>query len=95
MSTLTPELRTIRARVAAFAKHSKHDPAVDCAKAREALWAKYRAQVDPEGTLDPVERDRRVRAALRADLARRALASAKARQAAQDVRLADALLEVS
>ena len=96
---LSPEQRTLRARVAAFAKHAKHDPAVDCATAREALWNRYRGQVDPANTLAPGERDRRARAAMKADLARRAFAAAGARRMAReqqaDSELVDSLLGVS
>ena len=100
MSTqLSQEQRTLRARVAAFAKHAKHDPAIDCATAREALWNKYRARVDPEHSLDPSERDRRARAAMHADLSRRALAAAKQRRQEReqhaDTALVDSLLGVS
>lgn len=95
MSTLSPEQRTLRARVAAFAKHAKHDPADDCAKARAALWGRYERRVDPTGDLPEEERHRRARSAMRADLARRALMATKAREQQADGAIADALLEVS
>jgi hypothetical protein len=42
--------------------------------------ARFEKQVDPDGTLDPVERARRADQAMRAHMARLALKSAQARR---------------
>jgi hypothetical protein len=62
---------------------------------RQALWRKYEQQVDPDETLDPDDRHRRAKAAMRADLLRRAYQSAKARAQRPDDALADALMGVA
>jgi outer membrane murein-binding lipoprotein Lpp len=95
VNTLTPECRTLRARVAALAKHAKYDPSPHCAAMREALWRKYCNQIDPKQLLDDQERHRRARAAMKADLARRALQAAKSRAASADNRLLDGLINGS
>ena len=79
---LTPEQRSLRARIAndlrwsriPVAERSAHTQA-----ARDALWRKYERQVDPDGKLDPAERARLARQARRADLARASLISARNR----------------
>ncbi len=45
----------------------------------EARWRRYEARVDPDGVLPPAERHRRAEHLMRAEMARLALASAKAR----------------
>jgi hypothetical protein len=47
--------------------------------AREAFWAKFEREVDPEGLLDPAERARRAQMARKAYFTRLALKSAQAR----------------
>lgn len=55
------------------------------AKLREARLRSYEDKVDPDRTLDPAERLTLAENALRADMARLALASAKARRARKAV----------
>lgn len=77
---LTPEERSLRARVAAHVAHSRNDPKATTAKAREAFLSSFERQVDPDGVLDPAERARRAEHARSAHFARLALASSKARR---------------
>lgn len=80
MSTLTPEQRSLRARIAAHELHAKGG--TNTAPAREAFLARFERQVDPEGVLHPDERARRAEHARKAYFAKLALASAKARRGA-------------
>jgi hypothetical protein len=59
---------------------AKHDTREITAPARKAFLSKFEAQVDPEGQLAPVERERRAQAARRAYFKRLALKSVMARQ---------------
>ena len=77
---LTPEERTLRARIAAHALHAKHDSSQLAATARAGLLAKFEAQVDPDGTLPPKERHRRAEHLRKAHYARLALQSARSRR---------------
>lgn len=76
---LTPEQRSIRARIAAHARWSKEDPAPTIARAQAGLMDKFRRQVDPNNELPAAERERRAESARRAHMQRLALASSKAR----------------
>jgi hypothetical protein len=80
-SSLSPTERALRARLAAHAKHAKHDPRAAMDKARAAFLASFEQQADPDGVLSPAERDRRAQQLRSAHFARLALASAKARRA--------------
>jgi hypothetical protein len=73
--------RRLRARLAAYAMHARHDARLTTARARAAFWARFEREVDPEDALDPEERRRRAEHARSAYYARLALASAKARRA--------------
>lgn len=64
-SSLTAAQRSQRARIAAQKRWAKSDPVEGTRAAREAFMARFEAQVDPEGVLEPRERARR------AELARR------------------------
>lgn len=64
-STLTASQRTQRARIAALARHARTDGSQATQAARDAFLARFEAQVDPEGRLDPKERARRAEAAKR------------------------------
>jgi len=77
--SLTPEQRTLRARMAAHAMHAMHDSRETTAHARSARWERYLAQVDPDGVLPEAERIRRAEHARQADMLRLSLASASAR----------------
>lgn len=57
---LTPEERSLRARMAAHESWARTgDRSARTAPARKAAMDRYERQVDPEGTLDPAERARR------------------------------------
>lgn len=77
--SLTPEERRLRARVAANTRWSREDPAEQANKMRGGFRRKFEREVDPNGELPQVERERRARAALRAHMARLALKSSRAR----------------
>lgn len=78
---LSPELRTLRARIGAFALHASHDPQQTTTRAREAFMSSFEREVDPNGLLPPAERERRAGAAHKAHMAKLALASATKRRA--------------
>jgi hypothetical protein len=81
ITTLSPAERSLRARLAAYAMHARHDARRTSANGRAAFLARFEVEVDPDGRLDPEERRRRAEQARRAYFARLALASAKARRA--------------
>lgn len=76
---LTPEQRVMRARLAAFAMHAKHDPKKTTTKARETFLSNFEHDVDPDGVLPEKERKRRAESARKAYFARLAFSSSKAR----------------
>lgn len=78
---LSFEERSLRGRIGAYALHSKYDSREITRAARAAYLAKWIREVDPEGVLSEVERDRRAENALKAHLAKLALKSAQARRA--------------
>lgn len=78
---MTPEQRTKRARLAAYAMHAKHDSKDITAKARATFLQRFEEQVDPDRTLPEAERQRRADHARKAHFARLAYLSAKARAA--------------
>lgn len=80
-TSLTPQQRSLRASLAADVRWSRDDPKVAMKTPRAAFEARFEHEVDPEGTLDPIERKRRAKAALSAHMKRLALASSKARAA--------------
>lgn len=82
-TSLTPEERTLRARLAAHAQHSQGKTNTE--PARKAFLDRFEREVDPDGALDPKERARRAEHARKAYFARLALKSAKARRKAGDV----------
>lgn len=77
---LTPSERTQRARLAAHAMHAQNDSRATTAKGRASFLDRFEREVDPDGTLDPVERSRRADHAKKAYFARLALKSAQARR---------------
>ncbi len=79
---LLPAERTLRSRAAAHALHSKYDSKTLSQPARDAFMARFEREVDPDGSLDPVERSRRAEHARKAYFARLALKSAQARRKA-------------
>lgn len=81
MSTsLTPELRSQRARLAALTRWSTQDPVAGTAKARAALADRFLDEVDPDRVLPEAERQRRAECARKAFYARLAYKSAQARR---------------
>ena len=80
-ASLTPAERSLRARLAAYAMHARHDSRHTSAPGRAAFLARFEADVDPDGRLDPEERRRRAEHARSAYFARLALASVAARRA--------------
>jgi hypothetical protein len=81
ITTLSPAERSLRARLAAYAMHARHDARRTSANGRAAFLARFDREVDPEGLLEPDERQRRAEQARRAYFARLSLAAVKARQA--------------
>jgi hypothetical protein len=81
ITTLSPAERSLRARLAAYAMHARHDARRTSANGRAAFLARFEVEVDPDGRLDPEERRRRAEQARRAYFARLSLAAVKARQA--------------
>lgn len=77
--TLTPQLRSLRGRIGAYALHATHDGREITASARAAFAERFAREVDPAGILLPAERARRAEAARRAYFAKLALRSAIAR----------------
>jgi hypothetical protein len=78
--SLTPEQRTLRARLAAHTSWANtDDPSARTRPGREAFLARFERQVDPDGQLPEVERRRRAEHAKRAYMAKLAMRSAKAR----------------
>jgi hypothetical protein len=78
--SLTPEERTLRARIAALTLHSKVDSRQHTEPARRTFRQSFLEQVDPAGELPEAERQRRADAAYRAHMTRLALKSARARR---------------
>lgn len=76
---LTPEQRTLRARLAAHALHSKVDSREHTRPAREAQFRRFEDEVDPERVLPEGERRKRAEHAQRAYMASLALKSSQAR----------------
>ena len=80
---LDPAARTLRARIGAFAMHSKHPIEATTRGGLDAAWQRFVLQVDPDGLLPEAERARRAKAAQQAHMARLAFRSVQARQASR------------
>lgn len=79
---LTPEQRALQARMAAHASWAQTESRPKrTANARRAFLDRFERQVDPDGTLDPVERAIRAEHARKAYMAGLALKSARSRAA--------------
>ena len=76
---LTPEQRSLRARIAANVRWSREDPRPNAVRAQAGLLAKFVDQVDPGRVLPGAERQRRAEAARKAHMQRLAFRSSKAR----------------
>jgi hypothetical protein len=75
---VTPDERTLRARIAAHRQHAQGK--TNTAPARAAFLDRFEREVDPDGTLPPDERARRAEHARKAyflDLARKSAAARK------------------
>lgn len=77
---MTPEQRSMRARMAAHHLHAQRDPRETTAPARAAFIDSFKARVDPDGALSEPERERRAQSLLRAHMLKLALASSSARR---------------
>jgi hypothetical protein len=77
---MSPSQRTLRARLAAYAMHARHDGREITANARKAFVERFEREVDPDGVLPIGERQRRAEHAMRAHMTRLALRSAQARR---------------
>jgi hypothetical protein len=85
-ASLSPAERSLRARLAAYAMHARHDARRTSANGRAAFLARFEREVDPDGRLDLEERARRAEQARRAYFARLSLAAAKARRGKRERR---------
>lgn len=90
MAYKDPELASLAARVAVNTHLSRLDTAGRAARTapmREARWAKYLDQVDPDGVMTDSERIQAAQHAMAADMARLSLLAVQARKkkAAQPV----------
>ena len=74
------EQRQQNARIAALTRHSRGDTIAATQPARAGFLARFLREVDPDGVLAPVERERRAQRALRAHMLRLAAKSAEARR---------------
>jgi hypothetical protein len=75
--------RRLRARLAAHAMHARHDARLTTANGRAAFLARFEREVDPDGALEPGERQRRAAHARRLYFSRLSLAAVKARRTAR------------
>lgn len=79
--TLSPEQRTLRARMAAHSSWANTgDPQARTAPARDRFAKRFENEVDPDGVLSPEERARRAESARKAYFAQLAYKSAAARR---------------
>ena len=76
---MTPEQRSLRARLAAHARWANEDPKEQMKMARDKFDERFYRQVDPDGVLPPEERARRAASARRAYFSALALKSSRAR----------------
>jgi hypothetical protein len=83
-TSLTPEQRSQRARIAALDRWSREDPVAATAPARRAFLESFERKVDPDGVLTPEERARRAACAHRAHMQRLAFKSARGRKRGSD-----------
>jgi hypothetical protein len=74
--SLSPEQRKLRARAAAYAMHAQGK--TNTRAATVAQLSRYARQVDPDGVLDPAERGRRAKFAMKAFMASMSLKASRA-----------------
>jgi len=89
MAKLTPQQRSLRARLAAYAMHAQGK--TNTGPATIAHLARFERQVDPDGSLPPDERQRRARHALKSYMAALALKASRSRSRAKTADRADQL----
>ena len=82
---MSPQERTMRARIAAYSLHAKVDGREITSNARRAFLDRFEKSVDPNGTLPVAERCRRATAARKAYFTALALQSAKSRKQHREV----------
>lgn len=77
---MSPEQRTLRARIAALSRWAAEDPSTNAERGQKGLRDKFRREIAGQHPdLAVAELERRAEAAFRAHMARLALASSKAR----------------
>lgn len=81
--SLSPELRSLRARLGGLATATKYDTKVITAPARRAFLDRFEEEVDPDGVLPEAERIRRAEAAKRLYFTKLAYRSAQSRRGNQ------------
>ncbi len=91
---MDPEAARMRGRLGGLTRAAKHDSREMTEPARRAFFARFEAQVDPEGKLPEEERTKRAMAALRAHMARLAYERHKARRERQAAALIDEAMEL-
>jgi hypothetical protein len=72
---LSPEQRSIRARIAAYALHGQGKTSTEAGRA--AFLSRFEIEADPDGTLSPAERSRRAAHLRKAHFYRLRLARSK------------------
>lgn len=81
--SLSPSERSLRAQIAANTRWANTDRRQASEDARRKRLTHFENVVDPDGTLAPAERIQRAENAMRAEMQRLALKSAKARRLAK------------
>ena len=80
---VTPEERSLRSRIGAYALHARHDAKETTKAARKAFMAKFEREVDPDSILPVMERRRRAAAARKEYFTRLAYRSGRSRKRLQ------------
>lgn len=80
-ANLTPAERSMRAQLGAHASWANTaDRSARTAAARRAALRRFERQVDPDGTLDPQDRQRRAEHARKAHMLKLSMAAARSRR---------------
>ena len=80
---VTPEERSLRSRIGAYALHARYDAKETTKAARKAFMAKFEREVDPDSVLPVMERRRRAAAARKEYFTRLAYRSSRSRKKLQ------------
>lgn len=75
---MTPAERTLRAKIGAFSLHAQGG--TNTAPARKAFLSRFEREIDPEGVLSELERQKRAEFARKAYFARLRLKSAQTKR---------------